>query len=398
MAWKRGTVCAVRAAFGTIVAKRELPYARVLARSFAERHPDAPFFVLLADEIQGCFEPGSEPFQLLTFRDLGVPDANAFRFIHQRKPLTYASTPYFLTALLDQGFDRAVFLKQESLVMGDLGPILFWLEESEIVLTPHLLAPLDGKDASSRELNILQSGVFNVGLLGVRDGLTSRRFLAWWADRVYAHCLHAVEEGMHYEQRWLDLVPVYFEHVRIARDPGANIGHWNLPERSAVNPRLLRFSGFDPDCPERVTQHSERLTLAELGDVAQAFVRYAEALKDAGWDTAQNWPYAYDRFDDGVPIPDIARDVYRELGDLRVTLGDPFTTPGVSFRRWLDEPVAPGRRVSRLWQAIYDRRPDVRDAFPSPLGADHDAFLAWAAISGAAEHEIPTTLVASVPG
>lgn len=153
--------------------------------------------------------------------------------------------------------------------------------------------------------------------------------------------------------------------------------------------RLFRFSGFDPDQPARVTQYSDRLSMDALGDVAKLFAGYAGALKQAGWDEAQSWPYAYDSFDDGVPIPDLARELYRELGEARVGLGNPFS----DFFRWLNEPVVPDRQVTRLWQAVYDRRPDVQEAFPSPFGEDHEAFLHWTAVAGAAEHEIPSAFV-----
>ena len=36
---------------------------------------------------------------------------------------------------------------------------------------------------------------------------------------------------MHYDQRWLDLVPALFDDVHIVRDPGCNVAYWNLPER-----------------------------------------------------------------------------------------------------------------------------------------------------------------------
>jgi hypothetical protein len=57
----------------TIVAKNYLSFARVLARSFHAHHPDLPFFVLLADEVDGYFDPAQEPFQLIPFCDLDIP-------------------------------------------------------------------------------------------------------------------------------------------------------------------------------------------------------------------------------------------------------------------------------------------------------------------------------------
>jgi hypothetical protein len=55
-----------RFAGATIAAKSMLASARVVARSFADHHPGAPFFVLLADEADGYFDPAEEPYELLS--------------------------------------------------------------------------------------------------------------------------------------------------------------------------------------------------------------------------------------------------------------------------------------------------------------------------------------------
>lgn len=379
---------AVGIALGTIVAKTHLPYARVLARSLAEHEPSVRLHVLLADEVESCFEPDQEPYELLLLRDLRIPRNDAFRFSHAKQALSYAATPYLLEALLDRGY-RALFIKQESLVMGALAPVAALLERHAIVLTPHLLDAAEGPDGSSRELNILQSGVFNVGLMGVRDSPTARNFLRWWQDRVYGHCRHAIAEGMHYEQRWLDLVPAFFQDMHVVRDPAANVGHWNLPERSSVAPRLLRFSGFDPDRPHEVTQYSGRLSMEDIGELEGTFAAYAAALKQAGWEVARTWPYAYDRFDNGVPIPEVARELYASLGAESARFGNPFSAAGPStFFRWLNEPLDGEARLTRLWMHVHSRRPDLQAAFPEPAGQDADRFVEWTAVSGAAEHEV----------
>ena len=63
---------------------------------------------------------------------------------------------------------------------------------------------------------------------------------------------------MHFEQRWINLVPGLFDGVRVLRDPAANVGHWSFPERrveldgdeqvkvDGSPSRLFRFSGYDP--------------------------------------------------------------------------------------------------------------------------------------------------------
>ncbi|MDP1938345.1 MAG: hypothetical protein Q8K91_14155, partial [Hylemonella sp.] len=128
-------------AAATIVAKPYISHARVLARSFAEHHPEIPFFALLADEVGGLFDPAAEPYELVALDDLGLADGAGYRFRYEQQPLSYAMTPHLVGHLLDRGFDRVIFVKQESLVLDRLDPVLAALETASVVLTPHLLAP-----------------------------------------------------------------------------------------------------------------------------------------------------------------------------------------------------------------------------------------------------------------
>ncbi len=275
-------------AAGTVVAKNFLSFARVLARSFHEQHPDVPLFVLLADKVDGYFDPAAEPFPLLLLEDLPIPH---FLSRYSRQQTVVAAKAWLLSHLLDRGFERAVFLDADLLILGDLTPLLAPAGDPAILLTPHLLAPLAGGDRIPRELNILQSGIYNGGFLGVSESPEARRFLAWWQERLSLHCRHAIAEGMHYDQRWLDLVPAFFENVGIVRDPAFNTAYWNLPERDIHAARFFHFSGFNPDEPQAVTRYSRRVAMED--DLIPLFDRYLKLLEAAGWHETKNWPYAY---------------------------------------------------------------------------------------------------------
>jgi len=381
----------VQAAGATIAAKSTLALARVVARSFAEHHPGAPFYVLLADEVDGYFEPGQEPYRLLLLRDLDIPDETRLRFVSTQQQLTYAATPYLIAKVLELGHDRVVFVKQESLVLGELTPIVRDLPPGGVALTPHLLEPLAGDDAAERELMVLLAGVFNAGLIGVAAGETSTRLLEWWQERVSADCRYAVDEGVHFEQRWLDLAPAYFDDVQVVRDPWFNVGHWNLPERLQPAYGLFRFSGYDPDRPEYATRYTPRVRVDELDAGAQVFASYRAALMDAGWEETRHWPYAYDFFAGGARIPEVARDIYRRQPD-GARFGDPFDPSGEdSFFRWLAAPAGP-RGPSRFWLGVYDGRPDLQAEFPDVLGRHRRAFNRWTRSFGAREHDAPEGL------
>jgi len=394
----------------TIVAKNQFALARVLARSFRAHHPDIPFIVLLADEIDGRFDPGREPFETIPLSALDIPDSRRFRFRYAQQPLSYACTPFLLEHLLDRGFEHVLFFKQEGMVLGSHAEVFDRLARHPIVMTAHLLAPLDGRDAVARELNILLSGIFNVGLLAVAESGTARRFVRWWQDRVSTHCLHAVGEGMHYEQRWLDLVPAYFEGSHVLRDPGFNVAHWNLPERAVHvdgdrvivdgGPcRLFRFSGYDPDSPVAPTRYSNRLTWENVGPARLVFERYHRALLEAGQEETRTWPFAYACFDDATPIPDFVRRLYAQLGDEAARFPDPHAVESTpSFFRWLKEPVdARLPVVTRLWHAVHAARADLQRAFPNVLDDDRERYVDWTHACGQRELDIPAPLHLPAP-
>jgi hypothetical protein len=393
-------------AAATIVAKPYLSHARVLARSFREHHPQIPFFTLLADEVGGCFDPRAEPYELIELRKLdlgGAREQVAYRFRYEQQELSYALTPHLVEHLQQRGYRRVVFIKQESLVLGRLAPMFDALSTASVVLTPHLLAP----STAAQELMVLLAGAFNGGIVGVAEGADGRAFLRWWQDRVRLHCVRDVANGLHFEQRWLDLVPGQFEGVHPLRDPAVNVGHWNLAER-AVRIRdgrvlvgdepclLFRFSGYSPQERGRVTAYVPQRTLADVGAAGAVFERFCAQLEAAGWAQSSAWPYAWATFSDGVAIPPIARELYRELGDGAARFGDPFRrdAPG-GFAAWLGEPLD-GGPVTRLWQAVLDRREDVRRAFPDPRGADSEPFAHWAGLHGAREYGVPAELLAGL--
>jgi hypothetical protein len=391
----------------TIAAKSQLALARVVASSFAQHHPEVPFVVLLADEVESCFDPDAEPFEVVPLRALGLESRERLCFRYPQQPLSYACTPMLISYLLNRGFDRVLFFKQESMVLGRMDDALELLRTCSVLLTPHLVRPLAGADAAERELTILLSGVHNIGFVGVSDTESARRLLSWWAERTTDVCEHAVGEGVHYEQRWLDLALSYFDGVRCLRDPSYNVAHWNLPERRVTiagdrvmvdgrRCRLFRFSGYDFDRPERPTRYFDRLTMDEIGGAAAVFARYHRELERHGFRTTSRWPYAWGRFDNGVAVPDIVREISRDAESSGVVFERPFATGGGdTLFRWLVAPAdegPPPHAVTNLWLGVWRRRVDVQAAYPEPLGKDREGFLGWTCASGRVEHRIPEEL------
>jgi len=392
----------------TVAGTEFLARARVLAHSFAKWHPELPLVLLYTGRAPRFEGTTLHPFtEVVPIDALGLPDLTPRAFRCSSMELAILAKELILSHLLDRGFDRALYLDADLLLLERLDGLLARLEACDLLLTPHHCAPLEGPDRIAREVAVLRAGTINGGVCGVRRGEPAQAFLGWWRERMRLHGVRRPEAGLHHDQRWLDLGRCFVERVGIVRDPGINVAYWNLPERpiaasdgrftAAGSPlRLYHFSGFDPRAPDRLSRHAPSVPTSALGPGA-AFARdYAEAVLTA--ERAGPWSTDWDRFDDGTPIPKIARALYRGLGDDVGRFGDPFRTEGDStFLTWLMAPEEDDRDpvafIPRLWRGVLRARADLVAEFPDPLGRDRDRLLAWTRTSGTREQEIPESLL-----
>lgn len=347
----------------TIIAKNYLPMARVLADSWKRFHPDCPFFVLLLDSPAGFFSPEDEVFQPVLTSELDIPNLNGFLFKYTVLEASTAVKPYLLNYLFRRyHIDKLLYLDPDILIFESLAPLSSYLDEANILLTPHLLSPLPNDCRSQTDHDILKSGTYNLGFLGLRRGIESDRLLRWWSNKLYHHCLVSIEQHLFVDQRWMDLVPGLFGGVRILRDPGYNVAYWNLHERSVsvgesvtINGseplHFFHFSGFDADRPWIVSKHQNRFEMVDIGDACKLYVRYRDLLVEKGWDETKDWKYGHDFFRSGVKISPSARRYYWELGTDVMHFGDPFSWPvngSQAANTDALEPCAPAQLLSGI--------------------------------------------------
>ncbi len=326
----------------TIIAKNYLPHARVLAESWHKFHPNCPLFVLLLDSPTGFFTPAEEDFKTILISELAIPNLEGFLFKYSVLEASTAAKPYFLLHLFKSySIRKLLYLDPDIQVLSSLDSLSAALDDSNVLLTPHLTSPLPLDGGNPSDHTILQAGTYNLGFLGLRNSEVSRKLLDWWHEKLYHQCIISFERNLFVDQRWMDLVPGLFDGVRICRDPGYNIAYWNLHERKvaakagaiSVNGKpvyFFHFSGFNPDEPQQISKHQNRFKeMSDIGDTRHLYAQYRQSLLDKGWNKTKNWKYDHDLFDSGVPIPSAARRYYWNLGPDVRHLGDPFT--------WFDE-------------------------------------------------------------
>ncbi|GIU77041.1 MAG: hypothetical protein KatS3mg005_0279 [Bryobacteraceae bacterium] len=164
--------------------------ARATARSFREPHPDVPFRLPLADGAHEGIGGTAEPFSLVLLPELGIPGEAQFRSRCSEMELSCAATPLLIAHARRSGFDAALFLQQETPMLGPLDPLLEMLERHSVILTPHLFEPAAGPGALERERNAHRAGAEPAGVLPARrcdivarQGETSCPMPHWFEKR-----------------------------------------------------------------------------------------------------------------------------------------------------------------------------------------------------------------------
>jgi glycosyltransferase involved in cell wall biosynthesis len=378
----------------TIVARNYLAYARVLAESFLEQDPNGECVVLIIDDIAGEVDEKGEPFTVVRPDELPLERFEAMAAMYDVTELATAVKPWLLEYLLaDDGAGPVAYFDPDIRFYAPVDEIERLAIEHELVLTPHITAPIPDDGKQPGELDLMASGTYNLGFVAMAPSTRTRELLAWWQKRLRYDCVIDHALGYFVDQRWFDLVPNTFAGTEVLRDQSMNVAYWNLHERSItqdadgtwlVNGEPLRFyhfSGFNPDTPHLLSKHQTRTRLSEHPELAKLCAEFASEVRaHRRANDSNDTPYAWDALGDGRPWDRRLRRLYREgerNGAFRLS---PFDRDGAQeFLDWLNEPAleaATPTPVSRFWFDVYRERKDLQVVFPN-LVEEVGEFQRW---------------------
>ncbi len=349
----------------TIISRDYTAQARVWAAALRRQHPDWPLFVCLSD----CDGPDSSTHidiphtTLLPAHELGIPDWQRFAFQYTGFELACALKPFVMEHLLDQGFERAIYLDADIEIFQPLQEVSNRLADHSILFTPHLTAPLPEDGKRPHMWDLLPCGTYNGGFVAVRETLEAREFLRWWGQRLCRDCIVDKAAGCFVDQRWLEFVPGLFDGVHVLRHPGHNVAYWNLCHRPLSRDRdgtwraggepliFFHYSGFDPAQPRQLSRHQNRHDAQADRNLQALLDGYLERLNAADWRHFSALEYGHARLSDGTIIPPEWREaVRREMRPL-ASIADPFeaaSTPGLVEKFQSCEALARGARQDWL--------------------------------------------------
>lgn len=397
-------VDSARPVFFTIASRNYLAYATTLMQSIAQHHPDAPRYLILADRDEGDSMLVDAPYATIPAEALALPDFDAFAFRYNVMEFNTAIKPYAF-AYLRRLYPRAglVYLDPDILVVEPLARVEAAFAEGALaVLTPHLLEPIDD-DRQPGEREILASGTYNCGFIAIGAHVQADRLIAWWSDRLEFGAVNDITAGLFTDQKWIDLVPGMFADVVILRDEGYNLAYWNLSQRpvsrrglhwyAAERPLVfVHFSGVDIDRPAQFSKHQNRHTQATIGALRPLYAEYLGRLNANGHAEHRGKPYAFGRFDDGEPICDPIRAVYRRYFDKGTAQPQrqPFAMDRTLYDLPCDElPERADAPITRVMYAAWKMRTDLRRAFDLGGAEGRESYIRWFVCAAGPDMGIP---------
>lgn len=366
-----------------------IPKARVLASTLKSFHPDWTFCLLLGEAPPQGFDLAEEAFdRLVGFDQLGIPGYKSWLFRHRVVEIcTAAKGPALHHFLVREGHEKVMYLDPDIMVCNSLEPLKELLDEHDLLLTPHQLAPQETvRSIEDNEICSLQHGIFNLGFAAAARRGDGPRFARWWRDRLFFYCYDDIPRGIFTDQRWCDLAPAFFPNLRVVRDPGCNAASWNLTDRFISRApdgsfkandgplRFYHFTGFDSGAGDGMTARYAK----NMPAVHELWKIYRERLAASGQAALGKLAWAGMRFEDGTPISDDMRIVYRNREDLQRHFPDPFVRPG--YLEWYRKNGGSGRGCFRNVKSILRGVADTLNkhgGFPRGLPGFTRQVLEW---------------------
>jgi len=326
-----------------------LDRARVLARSIRRLHPEWTLWAFVVDcEPEGVTVTWADgEFDHVVRVDALLGEqTERWLFGHDLvEACTALKGPALAHILARADVEAVLYFDPDIALFNPMTELVDDLAHHSIVLTPHITEPEEAWNIQAildNEAGSLRHGVFNLGFFGVANTPEGRRFARWWGERLADWCVDRPDLGIFVDQKWCDLVPCFFDEVKIIKDPGCNVASWNLSHRRLtfaadgqlrVNDVPLKFYHFTKFGPVGATMAARYVKDSPaIADIWWWYGRQLAAVE--GPSVRPGW-WHYQEFADGTPISRPMRDLYRTRPDLQLDFPRPFQVGETSFLNWL---------------------------------------------------------------
>ena len=277
--------------FCTIITANYFPKALALYKSVIKFDHKAKLYVLVATDrpptplitphegIKIVYVNGLRNYPLVEelYKKYAHIDIDSFR---------WSLKPLFISYLLKKEVSKILYVDCDMFFVNDYRFLFDGLDHSSILLTPHWKNS-DPLENSESFFALFRSGIFTAGFIGAnRQAMPA---LEWWAGACHFMMGEHPSLSIHDDQRYLDILPVYFERTKIVRHRGCTVGAWSYEhcKRTLVNNQVLIngeypiiFIHFDNMLVSQILKGYDPLLLPYLNEYKTVFKENGFELGD----------------------------------------------------------------------------------------------------------------------
>ncbi|MCB0416524.1 MAG: hypothetical protein KDD39_02660 [Bdellovibrionales bacterium] len=274
--------------FTTVVTGDYVPGAKVLADSLTATQEGFRFFTLAVDESALERLPKTMnplPPSVLKRTTVSGVQYDAFELCNA---LRYSWIEYLFR---EYEPNYVVYLDSDILVLNSFSPLFEFMGKKAFCLTPHVLRPYPMDGQRPDDLNLINFGFHNSGMLAFSNSPDTMAVLTFLKERVERFCYNDPPRFF-VDQKILPIATgLFWEQFCQLQHPGFNVAYWNLHERdlseragvlySNDEPLVFfHFSGFDYHSPQALTRWPSR-PLGKSRDIVGRLVEayYARLLE-----------------------------------------------------------------------------------------------------------------------
>lgn len=328
----------------TICAKNYLAQAITLRESFLLHNKGLDFHIFISDSIDGL----SPSINIIPVDNQIVPNNTVLAFKYDVVEYSTAVKPFIISYLFDKGYEKISYIDPDIFVTDSLECIYDALDKKSAVLTPHRCTVLKDGELTP-EISILYNGMFNLGFLAIKNNAVGQELIKWWSEKLYSLCYMDIREALAVDQKWMEFAMCFYpEQILVSHHLGMNVATWNLQEReleqrgneyfirSKKNPDVVfpllfwHFSSFNPKV-KQLLKNDPGTEFDKMPEIKELATIYANLVLGNKYEHFSKLRYAYNFYDNGMPILPIHRRLYRVNEERLKDKGNPFDSTGFYF-------------------------------------------------------------------
>jgi lipopolysaccharide biosynthesis glycosyltransferase len=224
--------------FCTIITANYLPYAQALYYSLNRFNPEIFLQILISDVKKDEFKEIVLHEQCILYFTNEVCISGYGKQIFEKYHSTYhdgfrwSMKPVFLNFLVhEKKFEKVIYVDSDIHFFNDYTFLFEELNENNVLLTPHWRSINPEVDELHFKI-LFSQGLYNAGFIAInRHGVAA---MEWWSKTCLFSCAKGSFEGQYDDQAYLDILPIYFDKVKVLKHRGCNVAVWNMVECNRV--------------------------------------------------------------------------------------------------------------------------------------------------------------------